>query len=120
MVGFPLPIHGLGYSPMLPWLPDLAHLPPPSLKRLTRALPGLQARLETLVAGELGSDHEGEGDDGENEGNEDDEELNRMDVGDSPSKRSSGASGGPVGGEPAFILTGIKVRLISYRVADVY
>ena len=109
MIGFPRPIHGLGYSPMVPWLPDLAHIPPPSLKRLTRALPGLQARLETLVA-ELGSDRDGDEDDEENEENEEEDESNRMDVGGSPGKRSSGGSGIPVGGETAFILTGLKVR----------
>lgn len=104
---------------MVPWLPDLAHIPPASLKRLTRALPGLQARLETLVA-ELGSDRDGDEDDEENEENEDEDESNRMDVGGSPSKRSSRGSGGPAGGEPAFILTGLKVSSTFLFLSDYY
>ena len=112
MVGFPTPISGLGFTPMLPWLPELEHLPTKSLKRLTCVLPELQARIEHLVA-DLGSDLEGNNDEDEGEDNDDEDGSNKMDVRDSPSKRSSG-SGVQGSGEPAYIKTGIKVKFPSY------
>ena len=108
MIGFPTPISGLGFTPMVPWLPELDHLPPKSLKRLTRVLPELQARIEHLVA-DLGSDPEGNNDEDDGEDSHDEDESNKMDVGDSPSKRSSG-SGVQGSGEPAYIKSGIQVR----------
>ena len=123
MIGFPTPISGLGFTPILPWLPELEHLPPKSLKRLTRVLPELQARIEHLVA-DLGSDHEENNEEDEGDDNDDDDGSNKMDVGDSPSKRSSVGSGVPGSGEPAYIKTGIKVWFSLYRslptIAEIY
>ena len=117
MIGFPTPISGLGFTPILPWLPELEHLPPKSLKRLTRVLPELQARIEHLVA-DLGSDHEENNEEDDGDDNDDDDGSNRMDVGDSPSKRSSVGSGVPGSGEPAYIKTGIKVRFRCIEVSQ--
>ena len=108
MIGFPTPISGLSFTPMVPWLPELDHLPPKSLKRLTRVLPELQARVEHLVA-DLGSDREGNDEEDEDGENDEDDGSNKMDVGDSPSKRSSAGSGVPGSGEPGYIQTGVKV-----------
>ena len=35
---------------MVPWLHELTHLPTASLKRLTRAIPTTQAKIENLIA----------------------------------------------------------------------
>ena len=61
---------GLGFSSMVPWLTELSHTNPTSLRRLSKVIPALEAKVVHLVptttpldCGSSESDAEGEKDD---------------------------------------------------------